>query len=164
MKLNAYSRQVMLLGAVIFAPLLVWQLTIRDAVPQYNTYREMQREIITLEKTSDLKYTEQLPKHESLISNGDILEKIKHSCTVNNIAIIRYTPLLTASEKNWKAYSGELVLSGSYVSLLRLMHYMEHKLSACNLLSAGFLLYTEPRSRQRSLRLTLILRQIEKHH
>ena len=56
--------------------------------------------------------------------------------------------------------AGELVLSGSFTSLLKVMHYMEKEGHPGKIVSAGFRLFDDRAKKERQLRMTLVVQQL----
>ena len=56
--------------------------------------------------------------------------------------------------------AGELVLSGSFISLLKVMHYMEKEGHPGKIVSAGFRLFDDRAKKERQLRMTLVVQQL----
>lgn len=52
------------------------------------------------------------------------------------------------------------MLSGSFTSLLRVMHYMEKEGQPGKIVSAGFRLFDDRAKKERQLRMTLVVQQL----
>ena len=78
----------------------------------------------------------------------------------NGVKMVKYTPYLPREVGKLQVHTGELVLSGSFTSLLRVMHYMEKEGQPGKIVSAGFRLFDDRAKKERQLRMTLVVQQL----
>ena len=93
-----------------------------------------------------------------LIAGGGLLELLERLDPDSSVRIVSYTPYLTRKGDDFTLRTAEIVLSGGFVPLLRILDATERELSGCRLLSSGF--KTLRRGRQTSLLLTLVVQQL----
>ena len=93
-----------------------------------------------------------------LIAGGGLLELLERLDPDSSVRIVSYTPYLTRKGDDFTLCTAEIVLSGGFVPLLRILDATERELSGCRLLSSGF--KTVRRGRQTSLLLTLVVQQL----
>ena len=105
-----------------------------------------------------------LPENEvtgkQVLNNGVLLERIGKEVESNGVKIVKYTPYLTREEGKLLVHTGELVLSGNFVSLLRVMHRVEIDEGLGRIVSVGFRLFRDRAKKERQLRMTLVVQQL----
>lgn len=95
-----------------------------------------------------------------ILNNGVLLGQLERPIRNNEVKMVKYTPYLTREEGKLQVHTGELVLSGSFISLLKVMHYMEKEGHPGKIVSAGFRLFDDRAKKERQLRMTLVVQQL----
>ena len=98
----------------------------------------------------------------ALISNGRILEKTGAFMQKEQIRTKRFTPFYTQTEGEWKVYTGKWVLSGTFISLVKMLEFVEKEIQGCKVVSVTFGVEKNNRERQKELEMTVFLQQPEK--
>lgn len=100
-------------------------------------------------------------REEALVSNGLLLERLEKIITGNACRVVHYTPYLTCREQGADVYTGELLLTGRFVNLLRVLNYAEKNFPLCRFRSVVYSVETDRQSRKKQLYLTLWIQQVE---
>ncbi len=160
--MKRYIGHLKLAGWLVIAPWLVWQLTLKNTLA-------LQRECGRMEK--ELEQLQQMPENNpagltlssagASVSSGEILNRLRERIEKNRVTVERYTPFFTESEKELEVYTGELVLSGTFIPLLRVLDFMEGQECPGKVVSGTFRLETDRRSRAERLLLTVWVQEVE---
>jgi hypothetical protein len=71
-----------------------------------------------------------------LIAGGGLLDLLERLDPDSSVRIVSYTPYLTRKGDDFTLRTAEIVLSGGFVPLLRILDATERELSGCRLLSS----------------------------
>ena len=152
-----------LVGIVVMVPLVAWFFGFRQTVRLWRECELRQETISRLSVNEPGKVT-RLPENEvtgkQVLNNGVLLERIGKEVESNGVKIVKYTPYLTREEGKLLVHTGELVLSGNFVSLLRVMHRVEIDEGLGRIVSVGFRLFRDRAKKECQLRMTLIVQQL----
>lgn len=160
---NEHRGLLKLVGMIVMVPLVAWFFGFRQTV---SIWRECKARQATIDRlsASESGSTTRLPGNEvtgkQVLNNGVILQRIEESVENNGVKIVKYTPYLTREEGRLRVHTGELVLSGSFVSLLRVMHCVETGEGLGRIVSTGFRLFRDRAKKERQLRMTLVIQQL----
>ena len=160
---NEHRGLLKLVGMIVTVPLVAWFFGFRQTV---GIWRECKARQATIDRlsASESGSTTRLPGNEvtgkQVLNNGIILQRIEESVENNGVKIVKYTPYLTREEGRLRVHTGELVLSGSFVSLLRVMHHVETGEGLGRIVSTGFRLFRDRAKKERQLRMTLVIQQL----
>lgn len=142
--MNKYKGLVYLIGLVVVVPWLTYNLAISKTVRIAREARKAKKEIAALQGRGEGVAIE---KADPILQNGDIIARISGGgCTV-----VKYTPYITENRDGLTVHTAELVLSGTYKNLLRLVERAEKE---------ARLISTEFKNVKGGLRATLILQEI----
>lgn len=152
-----------LVGIIVMVPLVAWFFGFRQTVRLWRECEVRQETISRLSTSGSGKMT-RLPGGEltgkQVLNNGILLERIGKDVESNGVKIVKYTPYLTREEGKLLVHTGELVLSGNFVSLLRVMHRVELDEGLGRVVSVGFRLFRDRAKKERQLRMTLVIQQL----
>ncbi len=152
-----------LVGIVVMVPLVAWFFGFHQTVRLWRECELRQETISRLSVNEPGKVT-RLPENEvtgkQVLNNGVLLERIGKEVESNGVKIVKYTPYLTREEGKLLVHTGELVLSGNFVSLLRVMHRVEIDEGLGRIVSVGFRLFRDRAKKERQLRMTLVVQQL----
>ena len=141
-----------LVGLIIIVPLVAWVFGFRQTVKLWRACNARQ-EMVSRLAESRSGVGNELPGSVSgkqILNNGVLLGQLERPIRDNGVKMVKYTPY----------HTGELVLSGSFTSLLRVMHYMEKEGQPGKIVSAGFRLFDDRAKKERQLRMTLVVQQL----
>ena len=160
---NEHRGLLKLVGMIVMVPLVAWFFGFCQTVSIWRECKARQATIDRLSASESGSPT-RLPGNEvtgkQVLNNGIILQRIGESVENNGVKIVKYTPYLTREEGHLQVHTGELVLSGSFVSLLRVMHHVETGEGLGRIVSAGFRLFRDRAKKERQLRMTLVIQQL----
>lgn len=160
------------LGVLLLAiPLLVWFAGLKTTVNLWMDCRNGKRLLEQLRfkegepanRRSIGEFADNADRPETAVSwldSGKLLEEIGAENTACGVNVVRYTPWLTREEKDIKIYTGELVLSGRFVPLLRVIRSVENRCRGSRIVSLAFQIQRDTRKKERRLYLTLFIQQI----
>lgn len=167
-RINGKIRLGILLLSV---PLLAWFTGVKSTVNLWMDCRGGKRllEQLQLKEGEPEKpegttaFTDNVHRPEMAVSwldSGKLLEETGTEHTACGVKVIRYIPWLTREEKDIRVYTGELVLSGRFVPLLRLTRYLENRCRGCRIVSLAFRMQRDIHKKEHRLYLTLLIQQI----
>jgi len=135
----------------------------KETFALYKQNREVEVMSDALDKqTSRTHIAAPIISSESLLSNGKIMSIISDDIKRERVEIIKYTPMLIDSENNWELYAGELVLSGRYINLVKIIAFIENSNLPLKVSSLNFEYDRKKRDPAKYITLTATLHQIEK--
>ena len=151
-----------LIGLIVIVPLVAWGFGFRQTVKLWRESNDRQEMVGHLSESRSGVGNE-LPGSVSgkqILNNGVLLGQLEQPIRDNEVKMVKYTPYLTREEGKLQVHTGELVLSGSFISLLKVMHYMEKEGHPGKIVSAGFRLFDDRAKKERQLRMTLVVQQL----
>ncbi|MCL2562123.1 MAG: hypothetical protein FWE10_07405 [Rikenellaceae bacterium] len=159
-----YKGLLMLAGLLIVVPYLVYRVAIADTVRMNREMKRTERQITRLQNQSRTERAAEgaVLQTVSDIQSGDLLPRIMDCDAGARCVVVKYTPCITESRDGLAVHTAELVLSGTYADLLRLIERIETDIGSCRLVSATFRSIVQRQRRQTQLHVTLILQQIIK--
>ena len=152
-RIGKYEGVVRLVLLLVVLPAAVYRLSLGRTVALWGEVRRTER---TLAETDSASI--QPDASVELIAGGGLLDLLERLDPDSSVRIVSYTPYLTRKGDDFTLRTAEIVLSGGFVPLLRILDATERELSGCRLLSSGF--KTLRRGRQTSLLLTLVVQQL----
>lgn len=153
------------LGMLIFVvPVVVWGFSLQKTVDLWRNYTSIRER---LGQTEVADWGQQAPAltdtcRELLLPDGRLLEKMAADFREKKVVVVGFTPLLSQEESGFILYTGELLLSGGYTSLVRSVYELEKRFPAVKIVSADFRLYRENRNAPLQLRANLTVMQLGK--
>ncbi len=142
--MSRYKGLAYLIGLVVVAPWLAYNLAIAKTVGQAREARRAGREIVMLESRS---VDTPVVKSEPKLGNGAIMARVAGG----GCEVVKYTPYITDSRDGLTVHTAEMVVSGGYTDLVRLVERVEKE---SRLVSVMF------GSTKNGLQATLILQEI----
>lgn len=157
-----YYGIIKIAALVILMPIVLGKSTFSKTIQLYKDYQHIQtlEEQLAKSASSNPIATPTPLLKENLISNGRLVEVINHVCKENNVSIKQYDPQLLDSEGDYKLYNANLILSGSYVDLVKTLKYCEDNMQTIKLSTLKFE-YDEKKMKDKKIEMTINVRQIE---
>lgn len=157
-----YGGILKIAALLILLPIVLGKFTFSKTIRLYKDYQHIRTLEEQLGKTSaPSALSSPAPLHNvNFISNGRLVDVIADVCKENDVSIKQYEPQLLDSEGDYKLYSAKLLLSGSYVDLVRALEYRENNIAFVKISSLQFE-YNEKRMKDGKIEMRLTLRQIE---
>lgn len=148
----------------VIIPLFLYFFSIRNAIQLYLKEKQLAQETKLIRNSSTKSIIEDTTYILPLISNGKVVNLIAHDIIKEgiNARIIKYEPIVIDSIQNYTLYKGCLEMTGDYISLIRVLSYIETQLKS-KIISSHFYLNKQLKSYtfEEKLHLKIILTQIE---
>ena len=146
---------------LLLLPTIAWFFGFR------RTYRLWQESGIQQERLEYLRSGEKdhslvfngVPKKQ-ILNNGALLGYLSGFIKQNHITILKYTPYLIYEEGDLRLYAGELILGGNFISLLKMIRYIEIHPEYGQIVSATFEVFTNRNRQKKQLKTTLVIQQL----
>ena len=154
---------IRLAGMVILLPLIAWLLGFRQTVAMWREYRNRQTEVERLRLSDADKQTglsQEGIGYRQILNNGFLLERLSETAKENRVTTIKYRPYLTREEGKLRIYTGELMLSGGFISLLKVMHHIEQDKELGKIVCSEFEVIEDRTKKEKQLRMTLVIQQL----
>lgn len=159
MKKNSGILKLIML--LLLFPLVVWQLSFKKTHQLYKENKELSEQMISIDKNRTQEAHPLVLSTSPFISNGKLLEKVDTLLKEFQVEMISFQPALISEDGNSKLYSGNLVLRGTYINLVKFINAIERKELPVKLSSAVFS-YTPAKGKGiRKIELALLFQQIE---
>lgn len=162
--MKQYIGIIKIVALLIFMPLVLGKCAFSKTFKLYNEYRDIQ----TLEK--QLQHTVSTfnqisppaaPDNENIISNGRVMELMNQVCEKNSVAVKQYEPTLSDTEGDYKLYTANLILAGTYIDLVQTLQYCEKNIQSIKISTLKFE-YDEKRMKDGKVEMVVEMKQIEK--
>ena len=160
----SYRYQGLLRLVLLFVvlPGAAWQSTLRGSLAAWRDCRRLDRAVAA----ADIR--DALPERAEpasavcpeLILTGLLLDSVRR-CAPPGVRATDYLPAVTLQEAGIALHTAQITLTGTYADLLQTLHALERRLPACRIGSATWRTTAHPRTRQRQLRLTLYVQQLQ---
>lgn len=158
-----YRGRIQLAGMVMMVPLAAWFFGFRRTAEVWSDCRARQARIEQL-RMSEAGTPSVVPERRmgnvQVLNNGALLERISGVLKDNQVTLVKYVPYLTREEGMLQMYTGELVLAGGFIPLLKVMNAVEQPEHPEKMVSAGFQLRRDRGQKECQLRMTLVLQQL----
>lgn len=159
-----YKGLTYLLLLLVVLPWAAWSLALKDTASKWRAYGKERRELAVLRETAASESGHvaagAVLQTGEIIASGQFLRLISETADANRVAVERYTPYLTENGDGIEIMTGEITVSGDYISLVRVIDHIEWKIGACKLVSADFRSAKDRRSGRIKLTATLLVQQM----
>lgn len=157
-----YKGLIYLTGLVIVIPWLAWRMAIAGNVEMSTQAGRFEKQTAALRAKAA--QAETAPAAAVLtagvLQSGVPIPVIMGSEAGSRCKVVRYTPYITESRDGLAVHTAELVVSGAYADLLRLVAAAEGNGEGYRLVSAAFRSIRQRHKKETQLQLTMILQQI----
>lgn len=154
---------IKLLIIIAMVPFSAWVFGFRQTVNLWMEYSVQQENVEKLhaeDTGKPLEPWEDGLTSKQVLNNGVLLEQLSGPVKDNRVTIVKYTPYLTREEGMLQVNTGELVLAGEFVSLLKVMNHVEHNGNLGKIISSGFQVFQDRAKKEKQLRMTLVIQQL----
>lgn len=157
-----YNGIIRIIALIILTPIVLGKCTFSKTFQLYRDYQYLQSQEKQLEQTASSKpmLTSTRLHNENLISNGQLVELMSRACEENSVSVKQYEPRLLDREGNYKLYTANMVLTGNYISLVKILRYWEDNMLPVKIRSLQFE-YDEKKMKDKKVEMTVIMKQIE---
>lgn len=164
-RLGIYDGVVRLLALTVILPVVIYCGVINKTVTLLSDYRQNGAEIELLEadlrSVPDSTTQPEVPPEARLLSSGSIIDRMIDEFARTETIVEQYTPYFASTDTGAKVYIGEIVISGRFIPLLRIIKYAEEHPEFGTLVSACFETTRASAIQESRLKMTLIIKQIE---
>jgi len=94
------------------------------------------------------------------IRSGLLIERLLPAMEAAGVAVVKYSPCVTSSEGGLNIHTAELLLSGGFVPMVRVIDDLEKQLPGCKLVSVNFHSIRRQYNRPARLEASLVVQQI----
>ncbi|MDL2319682.1 hypothetical protein LJC45_00925 [Alistipes sp. OttesenSCG-928-B03] len=157
-----YKGLLYLAALLVVVPWFVYRVAIADTVRMKRELKQTQREIVRLQNQSRSEgaATGAIAGNALELQSGGLIPRITDCEADARCTVVKYTPYVTESRDGLAVHTAELVLSGTYADLVRLVERAETQLASCRLVSANFKSIRQRQRKPTQLQVTLVLQQI----
>lgn len=166
-KPDRYTGYLKLAALLIAVPAVVYFGSLRNTFRLRSTFKENSLRLESMGSGARLSTTGLHADNgtdkglaDSGIRDGSVLHELGPALKRNGVTAESYTPYLLRQESDTGLYAGEMVLSGKFIPLTRLLDDMDELPCGANLVSVRYGLATNPRTRTKQLQMTLIFQQV----
>ena len=163
--MRAYLGIIKLVCLLILVPIITWNLSIKETFALYKQNKEVEviSDALDRQTVGTQIAIPAIITSEALLSNGKILSIISDSIKSERVEIVKYTPTVIDAENDWELCAGELILSGRYINLVKIISFIENSDLPLKVSSLNFEYDRKKRDPAKYITLTIILHQIEKN-
>lgn len=158
-----YREFLKLAGMIVCVPLVAWWFGFRQTISMWRECRARQDELRLLHRKNSGQpvafYGENVSARE-VLNNGVLLERLSEVMKKNGVRTVRYTPYLTREEGSLQIHTGELVLSGGFIPLLKVADRMERDGALGKMVGCGFRMVPDRAKKEKQLCMTLVIQQL----
>jgi|GEM_PF-982244 len=94
------------------------------------------------------------------IRSGLLIERLLPAMEAAGVAVVKYSPFITSSEGGLNIHTAELLLSGGFVPMVRVVDDLEKQVPGCKLVSVNFHSIRRQYNRPARLEASLVVQQI----
>lgn len=149
---------------LIVLPLAVWSFALKGTVAKHREYRNESRKLETMRsQPATLRVTDAGEVHGAapdLISGGKFLEETAPCVEKNRLAIEKYTPYVSHRGEGIAVLTAGVEVSGDFVSIVRLVDFIEKEIKPCRLVSLDFRSTKERRTGKVKLTAVMYIQQV----
>lgn len=158
-----YLGLIRLVSLFVLAPVVLWYLSIGDAVTLAAECRRLERRIDVM---SGRTKTDSVPLYidnKELVMSGELLTVILPFAAKNGVRVGDYAPSVTLRQGVAEVHTAPLTMSGTFSSILRTIYRVETDVPSCKPVSLHFGIVSSPNGRDNArLEATLYLEQLIK--
>lgn len=161
-RLTTYRGIIDMALLLLVAPLLTYRLAISSTIATWKVSREESKELIVIQGDSVGSQKPTAFKYDDIemIESGLLLEQLLDGNNNFAVSIIKYTPYMTYNQNGIRIRTAELILGGSFSSLVKTIERIEKSILTCKIISADFHIAKTGNNRRSQLQLSLYIQQI----
>ena len=161
-----YNGLIQFAGLLVLLPLLIWNWGIHPTIDLRRNVREQTHQIATAQADTTgstpalLKPDQEAEATDNGIKSGNMLYRLAPLLERYDVTAERYTPYCLHSDSGAELYAGELLLSGGFISLTRLLDELEKHSGSEQIVSVRYVAAVHPQTRRKQLQMTVVFQQI----
>lgn len=153
-----YRGLVWLVLLVIVLPGITWCLALQNTCAAWRDCHRLNVRLSSLKPcVRPPTVRQEMPE---LILSGLLLDSVRLATEVYGARVLGYEPQLTLRQESLGIHTAQISITGSYVSLLRVIDRLECSLPSCRLLSLKWRVAPDRHTRLMQLTTTLYIQQI----
>lgn len=162
-KMDLYTGIFKIVGILVLLPLTAYMLAMSKTVSMFHNLKAQEQLIYSTQNRSN-----DSPKRDILfndnedIKSGSVIKILSKHMVDNTAMTDSYTPTLSYKSDGFTIYTGELILSGSFNSLTRLMDKLENEGRGYKIASVQYKTVNDVRTRSVKLQMIIIIQQVSK--
>ena len=167
MDLGRFKGLVYLGLLVVVAPFAAWKLAIgqtwhiwRETSRQATELANLSSDISSVDGSSVFMAAGIASDTLEYIRSGLLIERLLPAMEAARVAVVKYSPFITTSEEGLNVHTAELLLSGGFVPMVRVVDNLENQLPGCKLVSVNFRSIRRQYNRPARLEASLVVQQI----
>lgn len=160
---NLYAGILKILGLLVFLPLTGYILTINKTVKMYRNLK--MREQLTCssqDNRSDSSENLMVFNSNEDVKNGAVIKTLNEHIADSSIVTDSYVPMLNYQSNGFDIYTGEVILSGGFTSLTRLMEKLEKEKRGYRIASVQYRTVGDSQKRSIKLQMVILIQQVTK--
>lgn len=154
-----YKGLVSLVLLTIVLPWIIWHFALRNTFNVWYDCRQLDSRIKAME-TDTIHRANFVADRYDLVFSGELLDVVRGMTAESDVQIIGYEPQVNVQYDGLSVHTAQLILVGGYVSLLRIVRNMEHRLPRCCLHTLEWRTVIDRQIQHKQLVLTLYVQQV----
>lgn len=158
--MKVYSGAFKLIGLLIIAPIIIWNLAFKSTYQLYEEQKLMKELTLPITVTNRL-VDKNIFTDSILVSNGKILKLLAPMFEKYNIKMENYTPVVADAENQYKLFTGDLIVSGKFIDVVQLIATIEKQKLPLKIASVNFSSYDLNKVAHPEVLTTILLLSLE---
>lgn len=156
-----YRGLLLLLLLFLLLPWAAWRLALRDTVGAWRDCRRLTAQLAAMTPDSEPgEFSAAAVQGPELVLSGLLLDSVRQAAANAAVQVAGYEPLVTLQQDGMAVHTAQLILTGGYTALVRVVAELERTLPRCRLRSMVWRTAIDRRARRTQLILTLYIQQI----
>ena len=162
-QLNLYTGIIKIMGLLVLLPFVAYMLAMSKTVSMYRNLKVQEQLLFSTRNTSENSPEKIVALNDNEdVKSGAVIKILSKHMVDNSTMTDSYTPTLSYKSNGFTIYTGELVLSGPFIDLTKLMSKLENEGRGYKIASVKYKTVNDVRSRSVKLQMTIIIQQVNK--
>lgn len=162
-QLNLYTGIIKIMGLLVLLPFVAYMLAISKTVSMYRNLKAQEQLLYSTQNISDNSPEKIVALNDNEdVKSGAVIKILNTHMVDNSTMTDSYTPTLSYKSNGFAIYTGELILSGPFIDLTKLMSKLENGGRGYKIASVKYKTVNDVRSRNVKLLMTIIIQQVNK--
>lgn len=156
-----YRGALLLTLLVLVLPWTAWRFALRDTFDAWRDCRRITAQLASMTPAAEGgKPSADVAQGAELVLSGLLLDSVRQAAANAAVQVAGYEPLVTLQQDGMAVHTAQLILTGGYTALVRVVAELERTLPRCRLRSMVWRTAIDRRARRTQLILTLYIQQI----
>ena len=120
--MKRYASIIKLAALLVFAPVVIYVLSVSDTIGLYKEYRQARESSVT---SPIIERTEDFSASAPVLSSGVLMRIISGLCAESKVTVGSFSPEEVGREGDLRLVSAQLCLTGDFVGLLKVLARVE---------------------------------------